>query len=161
MIDTAKTQDRRKLRFESIDDVLADVDRIVAADKAGKLRRTGNWTAGQAMGHVAAWANYPYDGFPMGPPPWFVRIILRFLKKKYLREGMPAGVKTLVENGTFGIDVLSTDEGAARLRKALTRLKSGEPAKFDSPAWGKMPDEERIAINLRHAELHLSFLNPG
>lgn len=161
-VDTAKVTDRRKLRFNTIDEALADVDRIVAADKAGTLRCTGNWTAGQAMGHVAAWANYAYDGFPMGRPPWFIRVILGFLKKKYLRDGMPAGVKIpKVENGTFATEVLSTDEGAARLRKALARLKSSEPATFDSPAWGKMPPEERIALNLRHAELHLSFLHPG
>lgn len=162
MVDTAKTQDRRKLRYETIDDVMADVDRIVAADKAGKLRCTGNWTAGQAMGHVAAWANYAYDGFPFPPPPWFVRVILRFLKKKYLRGSMPAGVRIpKAETGTYGTELLSTEEGAARLRKALERLRSGEEARYDSPAWGKMPLDERIAINLRHAELHLSFLNPG
>ncbi len=162
MVETAKTQDRRPLRFCTIDDVLADVDRIVAADKAGKLRCTGNWTAGQAMGHVAAWSNFAYEGFPMDPPPWIIRLILGFLKKKYLRKGMPAGVEIpKVKGGTFATDVLSTDEGAARLRKAMIRLKSGEPAKFDSPAWGHMPDNERIALNLRHAELHLSFIHPG
>jgi Protein of unknown function (DUF1569) len=161
IVDTSKVQDRRMLRFNSIDDVLADIDRIVAADKVGNLRCTGNWTAGQAMGHVAAWMNYPYDGFPMGRPPWFIRVILRMLKNKYLRKGMPAGVKIpKVENGTFATEVLSTNEGASRLRKSLARLKSGEEAKYDSPAWGKMPNEERVALNLRHAELHLSFLHP-
>lgn len=161
MIETKTVQDRRKLRFNSIDDILADIDRIVAAGKAGKLRCTGNWTAGQAMGHVAAWINYPYDGFPMGRPPFFIRFILRFLKKKYLRGGMPAGVKIpKVEHGTFATEPLSTEEGAARLGKALARMKSNEEAKYDSPAWGKMPYEERVAINLRHAELHLSFLHP-
>lgn len=161
MIDTAKAAQRRALRFDSIDDVFADIDRIVAADQRGTLRCTGNWTAGQTMGHVAAWINYAYDGFPMKPPPWFVRVILRLLKKRYLRNGMPAGVKIpKVEGGTFGTEPLSTADGAARLRKALDRLRSSEPAKHDSPAWGPMPDEERIAINLRHAELHLSFLHP-
>lgn len=161
MVDTAKVTDRRTLRYGSIDDVLADVERIVAADKSGRLRCAGNWTAGQAMGHVAAWMNYPYDGFPMGPPPWFVRVILKMLKNKYLRKGMPAGVKIpKVENGTFATEVLSTEEGAARLRKALARLKSSEVARYDSPAWGKMPYDERVALNLRHAELHLSFLHP-
>ena len=160
MIETKTVTDRRKLRFNSIDDLLADIDRIVAADKAGKLRRTGNWTAGQAMGHLAAWISYGYDGFPMKPPPWFIRIILKMMKEKYLRDGMPAGVKIpKVDAGTYAIDVISTDEGASRLRKALARLKSGEPAKFDSPAWGKMPQDERIALNLRHAELHLGFLH--
>ena len=63
MIDTGKVQDRRKLRYQSIDELLADMDRIAAADKAGKLRCTGNWTAGQAMGHLAAWINYSYEGY--------------------------------------------------------------------------------------------------
>jgi hypothetical protein len=161
MIDTGKVADRRGLRFNSIDDLLADVDRIVAAERAGRLRQAGNWTAGQTMGHLAAWINYAYDGFPMDRPPWFVRFILGFLKKKYLRDGMPAGVRIpKAENGTYGTEPLSTAEGADRLRKALARLKSGETARYDSPAWGRMPDEERIALNLRHAELHLSFLHP-
>lgn len=160
MISTKHVTDRRPLRFNTVDDALADIDRIVAADKAGKLRTTGNWTAGQAMGHVAEWINYAYDGFPMGPPPWPIRVILGFLKKKYLRNGMPAGVMIpKVKNGTFATENLSIDDGAARLRKAFNRLKSGEPAKFKSPAWGDMPDSERITLNLRHAELHLSFLH--
>lgn len=161
MITTKHVKDRRALRFNSIEKLRADIDRILAADKAGKLRCTGNWTAGQAMGHIAAWINYSYDGYPMGPPPWIVRLILGFLKKKYLRQGMPAGVEIpKVKGGTFATEPLSTGEGAARLRKALARLASNEPAKFPSPAWGEMPAEERIALNLRHAELHLSFIHP-
>ena len=162
MIATKQVKDRRTLRFNSTAELLADIDRIVAADKSGKLRCTGNWTAGQAMGHIAAWINYSYDGYPMGPPPWIIRVILGFLKKKYLRQGMPAGVEIpKVKGGTFATESLSTEEGAARLRKALARLASGESAKFPSPAWGEMPVEERIALNLRHAELHLSFIHPG
>jgi len=160
MKNTKHVTDRRQLRLNTVDEVLADIDKIVAAEKAGTLRTSGNWTAGQAMGHIAAWINYAYEGFPMGPPPWPIRVILGFLKKKYLREGMPTGVMIpKVKNGTFATEVLSIDEGATRLRKALNRLKSGEPAKFKSPAWGDMPDSERVALNLRHAELHLSFLH--
>ncbi|GJQ25184.1 MAG: hypothetical protein HBSAPP02_02160 [Phycisphaerae bacterium] len=161
MIQTKTVVDRRKLRFRTIDEVLADVDRIVAADKAGTLRTTGNWTAGQALGHVAAWASYPYEGFPLGKLPWFVRVILRMIGKRILRKGMTPGVKIpKVPGGTFGIEVISTEEGAARLRAAFERMKRGEPAKYDSPAWGPMTDEDRIGLNLRHAELHLSFLHP-
>lgn len=161
MIDTKRQTDRRTLNFPTIDAVLADVDRIVAADRAGTLRCTGNWSAGQAMGHVAAWINYAYDGFPLGPPPFFIRWILRLMKKKILSSGMQAGVKIpKTDHGTFGTESLSTDEGAARLRAALNRLKNSEVATYDSPAWGPMPKEERVAINLRHAELHLSFLHP-
>lgn len=160
MIDTSKITDRRRLRFETIDDLLADVDKIVTADQAGGIRRTGNWTTGQALGHLATWLNYAYEGYPM-KVPWFIRILLRGKKTKYLRDGMPAGVRIpRVENGTFGTEPLSTPDGAEQLRKALQRLKSGNPARFESPAWGPMAHEERVAINLRHAELHLSFLHP-
>ncbi|GMU33276.1 MAG: DUF1569 domain-containing protein [Planctomycetia bacterium] len=160
MINTKHVTDRRTLRFNSVEDVLADIDRIVAAEKAAKLRTTGNWTAGQAMGHVAEWINYAYKGYPIGPPPWLIRVILGFLKNRYLRKGLPAGVMIpKVKNGTFATDNLSIDDGATRLREALRRLSSGEPAKFKSPALGDLPDSERIALNLRHAELHLSFLH--
>jgi hypothetical protein len=160
MADTAKVQDRRKLRFQSIGDLVADLDRIVAAERAGTVRRTGNWTAGQAFGHLAAWINYAYEGFPM-KVPWLIRFLVRRKKATYLKEGMPAGVRIpRVPNGTFGTAVLGTEDGAAQLREALRRLQDREPAKFESPAFGPMSMEERIALNLRHAELHLSFFHP-
>lgn len=161
MINTGKVTDRRKLRFQSISQLLSDVDRIVAADKAGTLRCSGNWTAGQILGHLASWINYGYEGYPF-TTPWFIRLILRFKVKKYLREGMTAGVRIPgVEAGTYGVEKLSTQEGAERLRQAIARLQKGEPVGFDSPGFGKMSAEERLTLNLRHAELHLSFLHPG
>lgn len=158
-VNTAKVESRRALRFSTIDDVLKDIDGIVAADQAGTLRQLGNWTPGQVFGHVAAWLNYSYDGYPIKPPPWFIRIILRMKIKKYMRDGMPAGVRIPgVANGTFATEPLSTGEGAERLRRALQRLQSDEPAKYDSPAFGEMSHADRIQLNLRHAELHFSFL---
>lgn len=160
MVDTPKVQDRRKLRFNSIAEVLADVERIVEADRAGTLRSTGNWTPGQTFGHLASWINYAYEGFPM-KVPWPIRFLIRRMKGRYLRKGMPAGVKIPgAANGTHGTEPLSTEEGAQRLRAALKRLADGEPGRYDSPAFGPMSLEERIALNLRHAELHLSFLHP-
>ncbi len=159
-IDTAKVVNRRKLRFEVIDDLLAEVDRIAAADAAGALRNAGNWTAGQVFGHLAAWINYAYDGFPIKPAPWFIRLLLRMKLKSYLRDGMPAGVRIPgVAGGTAGTEALPCAEGADRLRRALRRLASDEPAAPPSPAFGKLSHEQRIALNLRHAELHLSFLS--
>ena len=161
-VNTANVTDRRRLRFASLDDVIADVERIVAADRAGNLRRTGNWTAGQCFGHLAAWMTFAYEGFPMRRPPWFIRWLIRRKKAKYLHEGMPAGVRIPgVKGGTAATEPLSIEEGAARLRRAIQRLKSNEPEKFESPAFGPLSHEERVALNLRHAELHLSFLHPG
>lgn len=150
---------RRSVKYATLEDLLRDIDQIESAERAGRLQAQGTWTPGQVLGHVAAWIEYGYDGYPMQPPPWIIRVILRWQVKKYLRNGMPSGVRIpKVAAGTFGVDVMPLAEGAARLRKAVARLQAGEPARYDSPAFGPMNHEERIQLNLRHAELHLSFL---
>ncbi|MHB8861375.1 MAG: DUF1569 domain-containing protein [Pirellulaceae bacterium] len=151
--------ERRQLRFATLEDLLEEVQRIETADKEGHLQAVGTWTPGQIMGHVAAWIDYGYDGYPMEPPPWFIRLLLRWQVKKYLRVGMPSGVRIpKVEAGTYGIDRLSLPEGVARLRRAVGRLRAGERATFPSPAFGPLSPVDWIQLNLRHAELHLSYL---
>jgi hypothetical protein len=56
------------------------------------------------------------------------------------------------------MDDIEVSEAAERLLNALGRLKAGEEARFDSPAFGPMSHEDRIKLNLRHAELHMGFL---
>ena len=158
-VDTAKVATRRELRFATIDELRAEIDRIEAADQSGTLSQHGNWTAGQIFGHLAAWINYAYDGFPIQPPPWLIRIILRMQLKRYLKRGFPSGVRIpKVREGTTATEPLSIAEGLQRLRVALQRLESDEPATHASPAFGPMSHADRIQLNLRHAELHLSFL---
>ncbi len=158
-VKTQTTPDHRTLRFRTLDDCTAEVQRILAADREGTLRARGNWTPGQVMSHVAAWIEYGYDGFPIRRPPFFVRWILRFRLRKMLREGMPRGVRIPgVEEGTTGMEKMATAAAATRLLAALERLRQGEEAKHDSPAFGPMSHEDRIELNLRHAELHLGFL---
>jgi hypothetical protein len=162
LINTARAE-RRALHFETVDEILREVDRIVAAERAGALRRTGNWTTGQIFGHLAAWIEYGYEGYPPGAnPPWLVKVIAKLLKKtilyKPMRPGMKLGPRT--PGGTFGTEALSSEEGARRLRAALGRLQRLEPVKYHSPALGPLTDDERVAINCRHAELHLGFLYP-
>ncbi|MBK8267345.1 MAG: DUF1569 domain-containing protein [Planctomycetes bacterium] len=161
MIDTAKVIEHRKLHFASIDECIAEVDRIVAADQAGTLRRLGNWTAGQNLAHLASWIEYAYVGFPLKRPPFFVRWVLKFMVGKYARDGMPKGVKIPgTERGTFGMDDIPTAEAAERYKKALARLKNGEPSRYHSPGFGQVSESVRLQLMLRHAELHLGFLVP-
>lgn len=157
MINTKKVA-RRKLRFESIDEVLVDVDRIVAAARAGTLQSTGNWTPGQVMAHLAAWIEYGYDGYPL-KTPWFIRIVLKLLLPGILKNGAKPGVKIPgVSGGTTGQDDQPLDQAAERLKRAFLRLNSDQNCPYDSPGFGKMSHQDRIRLNLRHAELHLSFL---
>lgn len=148
----------RKLRFESVAELREELDRILAAERSGRLRVTGNWTPGQILGHLAAWIEFGYVGFPMKPPPWIIRVLIRLKLKSYLRDGMPRGVRIPgIPEGTLATERIPTADAAARYRAALDRLER-EPARFDSPAFGKVSDADRVALNLRHAELHLGYV---
>jgi hypothetical protein len=158
MVNTKKSA-RRSLRFNSLKELSAELDRIEAAENAGTLRVTGNWTAGQILTHVAAWMDYAYDGYPLKPPPFFIRWILRWMLKSALRDGLKPGVKIPgVKGGTTGAEDVDTRTAIARLRQSIARLSSNAPIKFASPAFGEMTDDQRVTLNLRHAELHLGFL---
>ena len=158
-IDTRNVTGYRKLRFDSLDDCMAEIGRILAASEQGSLRCSGNWTPGQILAHVAAWIEYGYDRYPIASPPFFIRWILRLRLRQMLRNGMPRGVRIPgVKDGTVGLERMLTPAAAERLMKALKRLQAREEAKVDSPAFGPMSHDDRIQLNLRHAELHLGFL---
>lgn len=159
-VNTKTVADRRKPNYETIDSLLKDMDAIVAAENNGTLKRLGNWTVGQAFNHLGSWINFGWEGFPMRVP-WFIKPFLMMKKKRYLTVGMDSGVRIPGTSfGTFATDRVPTSEGYEKLKKALLRLQSGEEATFHSPAFGKLSQEERVKMNLRHAELHLSFFVP-
>src|SRR5574342_33702 len=87
-IDTRKVKQRRQLRFESLDDILAEVERLASSKN---IRAVGNWTSGQVLQHLAATMNGSIDGFPtFVPAP--VRLLLRlFMKRRFLTRPMPPG----------------------------------------------------------------------
>lgn len=161
VIDTAKVTGRRQIRFASIPDLAVEIDRIVAAEKAGRLGRVGNWTAGQIFGHLAKWIEMSYQGFPFRVPG-LVRFFIGFSRNKILRDGFKPGThlpkKTLDKVGAY--QDMPVEEGALRLKRALARLKAGEIPPHESPAFGKLSLQEWVQLQLRHAELHLSFLHP-
>jgi hypothetical protein len=159
-LETSRSPHFRTLRFASLDQCVAEVERIRAAALNGDLCANGNWTPGQVLSHIAAWIDYGYEGYPIGKPPWFVRWWLRRSLPKILAGQMPRGVRIpRVAGGTTGMDDVPTSPAADRLVASLRRLGSDEPAPFDSPAFGAMSHEDRIRLNLRHAELHLGFLS--
>lgn len=147
----------RELRFQTIDDALAEIKRLAEAERAGRVERMGNWTTGQVFGHLAYWIDGSFDG-GIKPPPWFIRMIGPMLKRGMLRGPMKQGFRLPgAPEGTHGTEVLSLDEGLSRVTRAFERLKAGAPQRRN-PVFGWMTHAEWIALNLRHAELHLGFL---
>ena len=64
-----------------------------------------------------------------------------------------------VEGGTLATEPVPVDEALGRLRRVMNRLKTEAPTIPDT-RFGWLTRDEAIAINLRHAELHLGFLVP-
>ena len=150
----------RELSFASVAECLQELDRLEVAHNAGTLTTTGNWTAGENLSHLAAWIEYGYDGYPFKAPPFFVRWMLKRMLKRMIAKGkMPAGSSIPgVQGGTYGQEDMETGAAIDRFRAALLKMQS-EPAIHNSPAFGKLTDEERIKLNLLHAQLHLGFLD--
>jgi hypothetical protein len=151
----------RQLRFETIDDAVAEAERLVIAEREGRLDRAGNWPLGQTLGHLATWASFAFDGYPASVhAPLPIRMILRMMRGRILNKGMMTGVKVgRAPGGTLGLDAMDAEEGLRRFRAALERLRTTAPS-IPNPAFGRLSHEQWIQLNLRHAELHLGFQVP-
>ena len=150
--------ERRKLRFQTMDDALAEAERLVAAERDGRLVQVGTWPLGQTLGHLATWTSFALDGYPSSiSPPAPVRWIGRLLRNRVINKGMMPGMKIRnVPGGTLGLEPMSADEGLRRYRTALERLRGNAPT-IANPVFGRLTHEQWIQLNLRHAELHLGF----
>ncbi len=159
MVDTKKAT-RRLLRFETIDDVLADIDQLVAAAHAGTLQQLGNWKPGQVFAHVAAWIEYGYDGYPM-KTSWFIRMLLRMMLPGLLKNGLKPGAKipgprrhdwprrsTDRRSGPASEEGLSASEERRALSLRQPRIWRDEPRRSDSfePAPRRAPYELSEAL---------------
>jgi hypothetical protein len=159
MSEVTTSASRRILRFSTIDDALEDVRILAAADATGSLRCLGNWGFGQNLNHLATWVDYAYDGAPI-KLPFFIPWLLRPMKNRILTKPMRAGSRLpRVPGGTLAVLPVPNSQGLAHFQTAFTRLKNEAP-RLPNVLLGPLTHAQWIAMNLRHAELHLSFLLP-
>jgi hypothetical protein len=155
-INTSKAH-RRKIHFDTIDQAIAEAERIANLELNGTIQYSGNWTAGQILNHCGGWAEYVYKPNPL-KAPWPIRFVMKFLKNRFLNHGLPSGRNIpKVEGGTLIVEPVDVRQALGRFKEAYSRLKR-EPPTHPSPVFGTMTQEEAIKLNLRHAELHLSFV---
>src|SRR5690242_251744 len=88
-IDTSAVAQRRTLRFQSLDEVAAEAERLVQAPRVQML---GNWPLDQLLMHLATAINLSVDGNSFRAP-WFVRLIGPWIKKRMLTRGLRAGFR--------------------------------------------------------------------
>jgi Protein of unknown function (DUF1569) len=154
-VNTAKVDGRRKLDYASLEEVLADADRL----SSGQVNALGNWSAGQIFRHLALAYNGSIDGFTM-TFPWPLRLMARIFKEKLISGPMPAGFN-LPSDGAKAVapGPTSTEEGLADLHAAVARLER-ESHRAKHPIFGDITNEQWNKIHLKHASLHMSFLVP-
>jgi hypothetical protein len=154
-VNTAKVEGRRQVNYQSLDEILADAERL----SSGPVKTLGNWSPGMIYRHLATAFNGSIDGFP-DAFPWYIRVAAKLFKKRIMAGSMPPGMK-LPPN--FAKAVLppptETDVGLAELRAAVARL-SRESKRAKHPVFGDLTKEEWDRVHLMHANLHMSFLSP-
>ena len=156
MKNTKQITGRRPLRFHSLDEIVADAETLAS----GPIQPLGNWSAGQVFDHLARSFSVPLSGVIL-PIPWYIRCGARLLKPYILRAKMSAGIRLDGESAAAMLpQPISTEQGLAHLREVIARWKVKTTLPVHS-IFGSLTDEEWIQLQLRHAELHLSFLTRG
>ena len=79
------------------------------------------------------------------------------MKKRFLTQPIPAGFKSVAQ---FIPNAASIEEGLVALRTAIQRQQRVANRALH-PASGKLSNEEWYAFNLRHSEMHMSFVVPN
>jgi hypothetical protein len=153
---------RRSLRLETVDDLATEVERIVAASHAGRVRTTGRWTPGQIFEHVAKLIEFSYDGFPFRAslPIRAAAHVAKWLAwKRFVAWALQPGYRLPANERALLPDAGADCAAAAnRLRAAIARIRAGEPICQPSPFEGRLTHDQWVYAHLRHAELHLSFI---
>lgn len=151
-----KKAKRRTLHFESFDEVLAEAESFT-----DDWTTTGNWTAAQNVYHVAFGIQMLNHGCEMSAPLG-MKIFGRLLKLfgmhiKPIQPGIKPPKK--ITEAFWPPEDVSLDEAKAKLRDEIAYAKE-HGMHHPSPLFGKLTPDEALKINLRHAELHFSFVHP-
>ncbi|HVX14070.1 MAG TPA: DUF1569 domain-containing protein [Pirellulales bacterium] len=156
-IDTRAVSGRRKLHFDSLDDMVVDAEKLVASAQTKML---GNWPLSQLLTHLAIAINGSIDGIS-ARAPWFIRMLAPLIKRRLLKNGMSAGFRLpkKVEPAFFPT-ADSPQQALDQLRAAVRRTHT-ERMTARHPVLGKLTHDEWTRLHLRHGELHLSFALPG
>ncbi len=154
-VNTKKVADRRTIRFNTIDEILADAESMTA----GPIRTSGNWTSAQIIQHVADLMHASLDGLDHIKLSLPIRLMGRVIKPFMLKGKMPPGVKAPKQLEQY-MPSTAADLNTAmeRLRSAASRYRT-ERTTHPSPFLGPMTHEDWVKLHCRHAEMHFSFMH--
>lgn len=156
-VNTAKVEGRRQLHFDTLDDLRADLTRL----ENTRVETIGNWTYGQILEHLAIGFRLAVDGELDFKPPWFLKLIVPLMKNSMIYKPMRAGFKLPAAMARDLIPPVDISSGKAMgdLRAAIEAFASAAQLQPHG-LLGPLPRDKWIQYQLRHCELHLSFVIP-
>lgn len=145
--------ERRKLVFESYDDLIAELERL----RNSECEQLGNWNLGGICSHLNFYYSRSLDGFG-SMLPWVIRTFMgRPALWWQLRNDYKPGSMTVPKSVPKGdYDVNETLGESISLLKRLKEAKELHPSSF----FGPMTVDQWKQMHLRHSAHHLSFLVP-
>jgi hypothetical protein len=157
MTQTLTKSGRRRLRFNSHEEVLADIRALAA----GPTRHLGRWTLPVICQHLAVTVNKCLDGDVAIPVPLHTRIVARIFRNRVLHHRLPGGFKLPKDaEAALFYEPASVAAAIEDLEKAIARL-STTAKRYPHPAFGHMNAAQWDLFHMRHAELHLGFIVPA
>lgn len=152
-------QSRRKVRFESFDDILADIEKLTA----GETFHVGDWSFAQNLEHLAL----TMDTVLTLPPlkfPCYVRIVGWFVRSRSLARGFPTGFKIPSHGKDRLAPPASTtlDDALEHFHRSFAQMKIdlAEGKSASHAVFGHLNADQWKLFHLRHCELHLSHIRP-
>ncbi len=153
-----KQATRRELRFEKIDDILADARAVTA----GPHHATGNHSPAEIIHHVAYFIDKPVTGFGF-TAPLVMRLFgraLRLMGRATAPIAPGLNPPRAVAQRFWPEPGVTLDDAMAYLARSVDAAREPGRMRHPSPLFGRLSHEQWIALNCRHAELHLSFIHP-
>jgi hypothetical protein len=145
---------RRVLSFERVDEIMPDVERLLAGHET-----VGRWSLGQICNHLAMTFRGSVEGFPT-LYPWAVRrllgpILFRQLDRMgHMREGFKIPGDLTPKPG---LDAVAEAEA---LRTAIRVYQEHTGPFAENPVLGRMDRRQWDRLQCIHSAHHLSFAVP-
>jgi hypothetical protein len=147
------TPGRRTLRFENLDDIMADVERLMDGHTT-----VGTWSLAQICRHLATATRRVVD-LPASTPHDPTHLVSEEQKRRVLESGaLPEGLPGPPE--IMPGEALGEREQAEGLRAALDHYRASPGPVVPHRFFGRLTREEWDRLVLIHCAHHLSFAIP-
>lgn len=153
---TVKVVGRRTVRYENFNELLDEAERLATM----RTTELGNWSKGQIYQHLAFALTAMLDGAPFSLPAPVRWVLGWIMKRRLLTQTLRPGFKLPRSAAQLLPGEVSTEAGLALLRAAVERVLATDQRAVNA-VLGHLSKAESDQFQLRHCEMHMSFIIPS